>query len=133
MTKTTSPAGAGDKVDSILEQIAMLSPEEGTSVKLAIFEKFGVTPPPAVSSESTSAPTAEGEEKTEFTLMLLSVGPSKMETLKMVRELPHKPGLKEAKDLVDTLPAVLLAEVDKATASTWQVKFNTLGAETKIQ
>jgi large subunit ribosomal protein L7/L12 len=49
------------------------------------------------------AAAAEGEEKTEFDVILANAGDKKIQVIKEVRAIT-KLGLKEAKDLVDSCP-----------------------------
>ena len=70
-------------------------------------DEFGVSAAPvavgavsAVAPGSQAAEVAAEEEKTEFTVVLNSIGEKKIEVIKAVRDITQK-GLKESKDLVD--------------------------------
>ena len=65
-------------------------------------------------------------------LVLTQVGKQKIEVIKIVRDLT-KSGLKEAKDLVDSAPKVVLKNVDEATAKTAQKQLNEVGASAEIK
>jgi len=104
----------------ILEAIGSMSVLELSQLIKDMEEKFGVSA--AAATVAVAAPGAGGgagaaaaEEKTEFTVMLTAAGENKVNTIKAVREVTSL-GLKEAKDLVDGAPKVVLEKVDKAAA-----------------
>ena len=108
--------------------------ELNTLVK-ALEEKFGVSAaamamPVAAAGAGAAAAPAE-EEKTEFTLHLVSAG-DKIKTIKTVREVTSL-GLKEAKDLVDGAPQVLKEGVSKDEAAAIKKKFEEVGAKVEIK
>jgi large subunit ribosomal protein L7/L12 len=108
--------------------------ELNTLVK-ALEEKFGVSAaamamPVAAAGAGAAAAPAE-EEKTEFTLHLVSAG-DKIKTIKTVREVTSL-GLKEAKDLVDGAPQVLKEGVNKDEAAAIKKKFEEVGAKVEIK
>ena len=107
--------------------------ELNTLVK-ALEEKFGVSAaamamPVAAAGAAAAAPVEE--EKTEFTLHLVSAG-DKIKTIKTVREVTSL-GLKEAKDLVDGAPQVLKEGVNKDEAAAIKKKFEEVGAKVEIK
>jgi large subunit ribosomal protein L7/L12 len=82
-----------------------------------------------------AAPQAEAkpaEEKTEFNVILKSVGDKKINVIKVVREVTSL-GLKEAKDLVDGAPKPLKEGVAKAEAESIKAKFAEVGAVIELQ
>jgi len=87
----------------------------------AIEDEFGIKAAAPVAVAAAAAPgagdgaAAAEEEQTEFTVTLQSVGESKINVIKAVRELTQL-GLKEAKDLVDAAPKPVLENVSKADA-----------------
>jgi large subunit ribosomal protein L7/L12 len=108
--------------------------ELNTLVK-ALEEKFGVSAaamamPVAAAGAGAAAAPAE-EEKTEFTLHLVSAG-DKIKTIKTVREVTSL-GLKEAKDLVDGAPKTVKEGVNKEEAATIKKKFEDAGAKVEIK
>ena len=82
-----------------------------------------------------AAPAADvkpAEEKTEFTVVLKSVGDKKINVIKVVREVTSL-GLKEAKDLVDGAPKPLKEGVTKEEAESIKAKFAEVGAVIELQ
>jgi large subunit ribosomal protein L7/L12 len=82
-----------------------------------------------------AAPAADAkpaEEKTEFNVVLKSVGDKKINVIKVVREVTNL-GLKEAKDLVDGAPKTLKEGVAKEEAESIKAKFAEVGAVIELQ
>jgi large subunit ribosomal protein L7/L12 len=82
-----------------------------------------------------AAPAADAkpaEEKTEFNVILKSVGEKKINVIKVVREVTSL-GLKEAKDLVDGAPKPLKEGVTKEEAESIKAKFAEVGAVIELQ
>jgi len=101
--------------------------KEMTLVELSDFVKafeteFDVTAAAPVAAAGGGAVTAAAEVQDEFTLVLESAGSQKIAVIKEVRGINSSLGLKEAKDLVDATPTVLIEKgtkeaVDKAKAA----------------
>ena len=81
------------------------------------------------------APGAEApaeEAKTEFTVVLKSAGDKKINVIKIVREVTSL-GLKEAKDLVDSVPKPVKEKVSKEEAESIKAKFEEMGATVELE
>jgi large subunit ribosomal protein L7/L12 len=74
---------------------------------------------------------AAAEEKTAFNVVLKSAGASKLNVVKIVKELTGL-GLKEAKELVDGAPKNVKEGVSKAEAEELKNKLTEAGAEVEI-
>jgi len=81
---------------------------------------------------ATQAEAKPAEEKTEFNVILKSVGDKKINVIKVVREVTNL-GLKEAKDLVDGAPKPLKEGVTKVEAESIKAKFAEVGATIELQ
>ena len=75
---------------------------------------------------------AAAEEKTEFTVILTDIGGNKINTIKVVREVTSL-GLKEAKDLVESVPKPIKEGVNKDEAEAIRKKFDEVGAKVEIK
>src|SRR5277367_3292407 len=122
-------------VDDLLEQIGSLTLLEAADLKKKMEETFGVTA--AAPMSMAMMPAAGGgaaavEEKTEFDVILTSVGDKKIEVLKVVRELTGL-GLKEAKDLVDSAPKPVKEKIKKEEAEQMKTKLEATGAKVEIK
>jgi large subunit ribosomal protein L7/L12 len=81
------------------------------------------------------APSGEAkpqEVKSEFTVVLKSAGDKKINVIKIVREITNL-GLKEAKDLVDSVPKPVKEKVSKEEAESIRAKFEEVGAAVELQ
>ncbi len=123
-------------VEDLLDQIGNLTLIEAAELKKLMEEKFGVTAAApmamAVMPGAGAAPAAAAEEKTEFDVILTSVGDKKIEVLKVVREVTGL-GLKEAKDLVDSAPKPLKEKIKKEDADAMKAKLEAAGAKVEIK
>jgi large subunit ribosomal protein L7/L12 len=86
---------------------------------------------PGVVASQAETKKAE-EEKTEFVVVLKSVGDKKINVIKTVREVTNL-GLKEAKDLVDSVPKPVKEGVSKEEAEAIKAKFEEVGAVVELQ
>jgi large subunit ribosomal protein L7/L12 len=96
-------------------------------------EKWGVKAAPVAVAgpAAAAAPAAAAEEKTEFNVELKEAGASKINVIKVVREITGL-GLKEAKDLVEGAPKVLKEGVSKADADEMKKKLEEAGAKVAL-
>jgi large subunit ribosomal protein L7/L12 len=85
---------------------------------------------PAGGGAGAEAPAAE--EKDEFTVSLEAAGDKKIQVIKEVRTLTSL-GLKEAKDLVDGAPKVVLENVNKETAEKAKAALEGAGATVTVK
>lgn len=119
--------------EQILEAIKGMSVLELNELVKAIEEEFGVTAAAPVAVVAGGAAAGEAAaEQTEFTVTLVSGGASKINVIKVVRELTGL-GLKEAKDLVDNAPKVLKEGVSKEEAESLKAKLEEAGATVEIK
>ena len=122
-----------EKIANILEEIKALSLMEVKELVDGICETFGVSAAAAVAVAAPAAGGADsGEEKTEFDVVLKSAGASKLNVIKVVREITGL-GLKEAKDLVESAPKALKEGISKADAEALAEKLKEAGAEVEVK
>ena len=108
--------------DEILDAIANMTVLDVVELIKAMEDKFGVT---------AAAPVAE--EQTEFTVVLKEYPADKKVTIiKIVREITGL-GLKEAKDLVEGVPANVKEGVSKADADKFKKSLEDGGAKVDIK
>jgi len=97
-----------------------------------IEEKFGVTAAAPVAMAAVAADGGgEAAAKTEFDVVLKSVGQAKINVIKVVRSLTDL-GLKEAKELVDSAPKAVKEGVSEAEANDVKAQLEEAGAEVEI-
>lgn len=123
-------------INTIAEQIQGLTLLEASQLVKILEEKLGVSAAAAsvapTSGGGPATPAAPAEEKTEFNVVLTTVGPNKINVIKIVREVTSL-GLKEAKDLVDGAPKPIKEGVGKEEAATIQKKFVDAGATVEVR
>jgi large subunit ribosomal protein L7/L12 len=124
--------------DDILDAISKMSIMEVVELISDMEKKFGVTAAAPVAMVAAgpaagAAAAAPAEEKTEFTVVLKEYPADKKVTvIKVVRELTGL-GLKEAKDLVEGVPATVKDGVSKADSDTMKKKLEEAGAKVDIK
>ncbi len=124
-----------DKVAKLVEDISSLSLMEAADLKKALEDKFGVTaaaPMMMGAMPAAAGAAAAAEEKTEFDVELTDGGASKLNVIKVVRELTGL-GLKEAKDLVDGAPKVVKEAATKEEADSMKKKLEEAGAKVTLK
>ena len=121
---------ASEKITAIIEEIKTLTVLELAELVSAIEEEFGVTAAAPVAV--VAGPVAAAEEKTEFDVVLVDAGASKMGVIKTVKELTGL-GLKEAKDLVDNCPKTVKEQAPKAEAEDLKAKLEAAGAKVELK
>ena len=114
--------------------------KEMTLVELSEFVKsfeteFDVTAAAPVAAAAAGGAAAGGAEaaQDEFSVVLEAAGSSKIAVIKEVRGLNSSLGLKEAKDLVDACPTVLLEKVNKETADKAKAALEAAGAKVTVK
>ena len=117
--------------EQIIEAIASKSVSEIVELIAAMEEKFGVSAAAAVAA-APAAGAAAVEEKTEFDVVLAEAGANKVAVIKAVRGATGL-GLKEAKDLVESAPAVLKEGIAKAEAEALKKELEEAGAKVEIK
>lgn len=125
---------ASEKVTKLIEEIDTLTVLELSEAVKALEEKYGVSAaaPVAVAAAGAAAPAAAAEEKSEFDVVLADVGASKINVIKIVREVTGL-GLKDAKDLVDAAPKAIKEKVAKAEAEEMKKKLEEAGAKIELK
>ena len=114
--------------------------KEMTLVELSEFVKsfeteFDVTAAAPIAAAAVGGAVGGAEEaaQDEFTVTLEATGPQKIAVIKEVRGLNSSLGLKEAKDLVDATPTVLLEKVSKEVADKAKAALEAAGATVSVK
>ncbi|HWR83223.1 MAG TPA: 50S ribosomal protein L7/L12 [Candidatus Deferrimicrobium sp.] len=128
---------ANPAINDIVDKIAGLSALDLADLSKAIQDKFGVKPAVPMAMAAGMMPgggpaAAVVEEQTEFDVVLTSSGDKKIQVIKVVRELTSL-GLKEAKDLVEAIPAKVKEGVSKDEAHKAKAKLEEVGGQVEIK
>ena len=120
--------------EELLESIKGLSVLELAELVKALEEEFGVSAAAPVAVAAAPVADAGGaaeEEQTEFTVSIQEIGPNKINVIKAVRELTSL-GLREAKDLVESVPVAVQEGIAKEAAEETKKKLEEAGATAGI-
>lgn len=120
-------------VKSLAEQLVGLTVKEVQELADVLKTEYGIEPAAAavVVSADGGGGAAAVEEKTAFNVILKSGGASKLNVVKIVKDLTGL-GLKEAKELVDGAPKAVKEGVSKAEAEDIANKLKEAGADVEI-
>jgi large subunit ribosomal protein L7/L12 len=119
----------------IVDELSTLTVLEAAELAKLLEEKWGVSaaaPVAMMAAGSGVAAAAPVEEKTEFTVVLATVGAQKINVIKEVRAITSL-GLKEAKDLVEGAPKPVKEGVTKDEAEKIKKQLEAAGATVELK
>jgi large subunit ribosomal protein L7/L12 len=122
-------------LSKIVDELSSLTVLEAAELSKMLEEKWGVSAaaPVAVAAAATGGGDAvAAEEKTEFDVMLMTVGAQKINVIKEVRAITGL-GLKEAKDLVEGAPKAVKEAASKGEADEIKAKLEAAGATVELK
>ena len=128
-----------DRIAQVKELLNSLTRLEAGQLAKELRDEWGGTAA-APMMAMAAAPAAAGaavaaepeEEKTEFDVVLKSVGDNKINVIKEVRKITNL-GLKEAKDLVESAPETVVAAVSKEAAAEAKAALEAAGAAVEVK
>jgi large subunit ribosomal protein L7/L12 len=133
MTEEKKEVVVPAKFEKIVSEIETMSVLDLSELVKVLEDKFGVSAAaPMMMGAAPAAEAAAVEEKTEFDVEVTASGASKINVIKVVREVTGL-GLKEAKDLVDAAPKVIKEKVSKADADAMKKKLEDAGATVTLK
>ena len=121
-------------VKALAEGLVALTVKEVQELADFLKTEYGIEPAAATvvaAAGGDSGGAAAVEEKTAFNVVLKGAGASKLNVVKIVKDLTGL-GLKEAKDLVDGAPKNIKEGVSKAEAEEIMTKLKEAGADVEI-
>ena len=119
-------------VAEFIDAIKELTVLELNELVKACEEEFGVSAAAGVVVAAAGGDAPAAEEKTEFDVVLVSAGASKVKVIKVVREITGL-GLKEAKAVVDEAPKAIKEGVSKEEAEEIKAKLEAEGAQVEVK
>jgi large subunit ribosomal protein L7/L12 len=123
------------QVQEIVEAVKSLSVLELSQLVKALEQEFGVSAQAVVAPQASATATAaepKAEEKTEFDVILKSIGENKINVIKAVREITSL-GLREAKELVDSAPKTVKEGLPQEEAAAIKKKLEDAGATVEVK
>ena len=121
-------------LEKIVEDLSQLTVLEAADLAKLLEEKWGVSAaaPVAMAAMPGAADAAEVEEQTEFAVILTSYGDKKINVIKEVRAITAL-GLKEAKELVESVPKEVKTDIQKDEADKLKEQLEGAGATVEIK
>ncbi len=124
-------------LEKLVDELSSLTVLEAAELSKLLEEKWGVSAaaPVAIAAApgaAAGAPAAAVEEKTEFDVILATIGDKKINVIKEVRAVTGL-GLKEAKDLVEAAPKPIKEGVKKEEAEQIKKKLEEAGATVELK
>jgi large subunit ribosomal protein L7/L12 len=121
-------------IKNLAESLVNLTVKEVQELADVLKADYGIEPAAAavVMAAGGDGGGAAAAEKTSFDVILVNGGASKLNVVKVVKDLTGL-GLKEAKELVDGAPKAVKEGVDKATAEDIVAKLKEAGAEAEMK
>ncbi|KEZ75808.1 50S ribosomal protein L7/L12 [Salinisphaera hydrothermalis] len=121
--------------EEVLEAISEMSVMDVVELVEMMEEKFGVSaaaPVAMAAGPAAGGEAAAAEEQTEFDVVMTSFGDNKVGAIKAVRQITGL-GLKEAKEMVEGVPATLKEGVEKAEAEQMKKDLEEAGATVELK
>jgi large subunit ribosomal protein L7/L12 len=121
--------------EEILDAISKMTVLDVVELVEAMEQRFGVSAAVAMApaAGAAAAPAVPPvEEQTEFTVVMTSFGSNKVGVIKVIREITGL-GLKEAKDLVEGIPATVKEGISKDESESIKKKLVDAGANVEIK
>jgi large subunit ribosomal protein L7/L12 len=116
------------------EQLVNLTVKEVNELAAILKDEYGIEPA-AAGAVMVAGPAGDAEaveEKTSFDVILKAAGSSKLQVVKLVKDLAGL-GLKDAKDLVDSAPKAVKEGIAKDEAEALKKQLEEAGAEVEIR
>ncbi|TNE82125.1 MAG: 50S ribosomal protein L7/L12 [Bacteroidetes bacterium] len=118
------------------EQLVNLTVKEVNELAQILKDEYGIEPAAAAVAVAAGGAAAGGGDEaaaqTEFDVILTSAGASKLNVVKVVKDITGL-GLKEAKELVDSAPKPVKEKVSKEDAEAAKAKLVEAGAEVEVK
>jgi large subunit ribosomal protein L7/L12 len=120
----------------LAEELVNLTVKEVNELSKILKDEYGIEP--AAAAVAVAGPAVAGDEaaveavQTEFDVVLKFGGQSKLQVVKLVKELTGL-GLKEAKEVVDAAPKTIKEKVSKEEAESVKAQLEEAGAEVEIK
>ena len=124
-------------LNALVEQLSGLTVLEAAELTKMLETKWGVSAaaPMAIAAMPAMGAAAAApveEEQTEFDVILKDVGTSKIEVIKVIRQLTSL-GLREAKEMAETAGAKVLEAVSKDASKDAKAKLEAAGAVVEVK
>ena len=121
------------KIESIVAELSKLTVLEAAELAKALEDHWGVSAAAPVAMAAAAAPVAAAEEKTEFDVIIASIGEKKLDVIKAVSEIAPQLTLPQAKTLVESAPQKVKEGVSKEEAEKAKKTLEAAGAKVELK
>ena len=125
-----------EKINEIIEIISKMNVLEIVELTKAIEKKFDISDikieENITNSNSNENKNNDKKEKTEYSVIIIDYGNNKLNVIKTIRTILNL-GLKEAKDFVENLPAVVKENISKDDAENIKTRLEETGAKIELK
>ncbi|ADE35362.1 Ribosomal protein L10;Ribosomal protein L7/L12 [Candidatus Karelsulcia muelleri DMIN] len=134
--KTPATATATAKIANLAKELVNLTVTEVNELTIILKKDYGLESSYDNSvkkiTETDSINQEQKKENRKYNVILKSSGPSKLAVVKLIKEITGR-GLKDSKELVDSVPTTIKESLNKEEAELFKKKFEEIGAEIEIE
>jgi large subunit ribosomal protein L7/L12 len=120
----------------VTDYLNQLGPTDLESLIQELEKRWGVSPEPILPIVQGALACDElyglDEYQTEFQVILTDAGPNRITAIRVVRQLTTL-GLKESKELVDSVPKIIKSGVSREEAENTRAAFEEIGAKVMLR
>ena len=120
------------KFKTLVETVEKMSVIDLAELVKLLEKKFGVSAQAVAVAAAPAAGAAAADEKSAFAVHLADAGAQKIAVIKVIKEVLGL-GLKEAKDLVDSAPALIKDAVKKEDAEAMKKQIEAAGGKVELK
>ncbi|EAT14116.1 ribosomal protein L7/L12 [Candidatus Sulcia muelleri str. Hc (Homalodisca coagulata)] len=134
-TPAPAPAPAPAKIANLAKELVNLTVTEVNELTIILKKDYGLESSYDNSvkkiTETDSINQEQKKENRKYNVILKSSGPSKLAVVKLIKEITGR-GLKDSKELVDSVPTTIKESINKEEAELFKKKFEEIGAEIEL-
>lgn len=118
-------------IKKLAETLVNLKVVEVNDLAKILKDKYGIDPSASLAVSSAPEALDKSKEKTSFDVVLKASGSAKLSVVKRIKDLLGL-GLKESKDLVDSVPKIIKKGLSKEEAESLKKQLEEVGAEVEL-
>ncbi|ASS46853.1 50S ribosomal protein L7/L12 [Candidatus Karelsulcia muelleri] len=121
------------KIANLAKELVNLTVTEVNELTIILKKDYGLESDNSVKkiTETDSINQEQKKENRKYNVILKSSGPSKLAVVKLIKEITGR-GLKDSKELVDSVPTTIKESLNKEEAELFKKKFEEIGAEIEL-
>ncbi len=126
-TNTTNTA----KIANLAKELVNLTVTEVNELTIILKKDYGLESNHQNITETVPINQEQKKENLRYNMILKSSGTSKLAVVKLIKEITGR-GLKDSKELVDSVPTTIKESLNKEEAELLKKKFEEIGAEIEL-